>query len=227
MNSVTDSIAPLAKKMFSVTNLIALGLADRATAPSKLLHKAVRITNEVLRAALQEDRKFTDQAYLDFVVQACSGGAAAGHATVRCFQRDGGRSYEDQFSFMQLEQGATVSLRMEAPCFSWGVQKSTCHKLEYSEEFQHTQEKLQIAMAEAEPLPKHRIWQLRSCLSSWPAKAGLGVDLWVLKLWANLPEAFLRVLLLILYFMEDGCLPMQALMVLIGLLPKPKGGSDL
>ena len=47
----------------------------------------------------------------------------------------------------------------------------------------------------------------------------------MLKLWANLPEASLRQLMLILHFMEDGRLPMQTLMVLIGLLPKPKGGE--
>ena len=69
------------------------------------------------------------------------------------------------------------------------------------------------------------MWHLRSCLSGWPAKAGLGVDLWVLKLWANLPDAALRMLLLILSLMKEGHMPMQALMVLIGLLPKPKRGG--
>ena len=100
-------------------------------------------------------------------------------------------------------------------------------KTQHQDELKTTQVKLQAAMEDADKLPPHKMWQLRSCLSGWPAKAGLGVDLWVLKLWANLPEPALRMLLLILSLMEEGHLPMQTLMVLIGLLPKPKGGEGL
>ena len=103
------------------------------------------------------------------------------------------------------------------------VQKA--RKTQHQDELKTTQVKLQAAMEDADKLPPHKMWKLRSRLSGWPAKAGLGVDLWVLKLWANLPEPALRMLLLILSLMEEGHLPMQTLMVLIGLLPKPKGGG--
>ena len=62
-------------------------------------------------------------------------------------------------------------------------------------------------------------------LASWPARAGLGVDLWVLQLISSLPDASLRVLLLITQLVEDGQYPMQLLIVFIGLIPKPKGGE--
>ena len=62
-------------------------------------------------------------------------------------------------------------------------------------------------------------------LAAWPAKAGLGIDLWVLQFWAALPNGALRMLLLIIQLIESGNYPMQLLIVLIGLLPKPKGGE--
>ena len=98
--------------------------------------------------------------------------------------------------------------------------------MQLDEELKDMQVKLQVAMEDADKLPRQKMWQTRSCRSGWPAKSGLGVDLWVLKLWANLPDASLRMLLLILSLMEEGRMPMQTLMVLIGLLPKPKGGRD-
>ena len=125
---------------------------------------------------------------------------------------------------MQMEQGITVEARMHSRAYLWGIQKWKAHKMEFAEELKDMQAKLQGAMEDAEKRPKHKMWHLRSCLSGWPAKAGLGVDLWVLKLWANLPDPALHMLLLILSLMEEGHMPMQALMVLIGLLPKPKGG---
>ena len=127
---------------------------------------------------------------------------------------------------MQQEQGITVETRMHSRAYLWGIQKWRARKMQFDEELKDMQAKLQAAMEDAEKLPRHKMWQLRSCLSGWPAKAGLGVDLWILKLWANLPDASLRMLLLILSLMEEGNMSMQTLMVLIGLLPKPKGGRD-
>ena len=188
------------------------------------LHLAVKAVNEVLRLGLRADASFSNQAYHKFVVEACSGGASAGHAIVKAFERDSGVSYEDQISTMQQEQGITVETRMHSRAYLWGVQKWRAHKMQFDEELKDMQAKLQAAMEDAEKLPRHKMWQLRSCLSGWPTKEGLGVDLWILKLWANLPDASLRMLLLILSLMEEGNMPMQTLMVLIGLLPKPKGG---
>ena len=165
------------------------------------LHRAVKSVNDISRLALKADANYSNQAYQNFVVEACSGGGSAGHATVRAFERDSGTSYEDLISTMQMEQGITVEARMHSRAYLWGIQKWRSHKLEYAEELKDMQAKLQKAMDEAEQLPKHKMWNLRCCLSGWPAKAGLGVDLWILKLWANLPDAALRMLLLILSLM--------------------------
>ena len=52
------------------------------------LHLAVKAVNEVLRLGLRADASFSNQAYHNFVVEACSGGASAGHAIVKAFERD-------------------------------------------------------------------------------------------------------------------------------------------
>ena len=62
-------------------------------------------------------------------------------------------------------------------------------------------------------------------LKSSPAKTGLGADLWVLRLWAELPDAALKTLIGLTYLVQQGILPMQTLVVLIGLMPKPAGGE--
>ena len=73
--------------------------------------------------------------------------------------------------------------------------------------------------------PKFSLRHLRNVLHSWPAKAGLGIDLWVISLWANLPDEALRVLLSIIYLAFNDKVPMQMLLILIGLMPKEKGGE--
>ena len=87
---------------------------------------------------------------------------------------------------MQIEQGITMEARMHSRAHLRGIQKWRSRKLEFAEELERMRLKLQRAMGDADKLPKHKMWHLRSCLSGWPAKAGLGVDLWVLKAWANL-----------------------------------------
>ncbi len=95
------------------------------------LHRAVRVVNDILRLALKADASFSNQAYHNFVVEACSGGASAGHATVSAFERDSGTSYEDQISTIQMEQGITVEARMHSRAYLWGIQKWRSHKLEF------------------------------------------------------------------------------------------------
>ena len=65
--------------------------------------------------------------------------------------------------------------------------------------------------------PKFSLRHLRNVLVSWPAKAGLGVDLWVIRLWGALPDEGLRVLQNIIHLALQGAVPMQYLLVLIGL----------
>ena len=155
----------------------------------------------------------------------CSGGASRGHALIKCYERDAGISYEDMYATSQMEQGIDTASRMQANLQTWAIGKWQCHKNDRAEQIQEANYKLQQAFKDADPLPKIKMYELRRVLASWPAKAGLGVDLWVLQLLASLPDASLRVLLLMIQLVEAGHYPMQLLIVFIGLLPKPKGGE--
>ena len=53
----------------------------------------------------------------------------------------------------------------------------------------------------------------------------LGLDLWVIPLFGTLPDPGLKVLLSILSLALRGKIPMQMLLTLIGLMPKPDGGE--
>ena len=70
---------------------------------------AVCTCNDVLAAAIEQHSKATTIEYQKFIVASCAGGASRGHALIKCFERDAGRSYEDIFATSQLEQGIDVS----------------------------------------------------------------------------------------------------------------------
>ena len=74
-------------------------------------------------------------------------------------------------------------------------------------------------------MPPHTICSVRYALKGSTVSAGQGPDHQVLKHWANLPGEAIRMLLLIIYQMEAGSMPMQALMVYISRIPKPAGGE--
>ena len=74
-------------------------------------------------------------------------------------------------------------------------------------------------------LPRHTLRHLSNVLRTCPAKAGLGVDLWVLRLFAALPIEGLKVLQSSVHLVQQGIIPMQLLVVLIGLMPKESGGE--
>ena len=76
---------------------------------------------------------------------------------------------------------------------------------------------LREAKANAPMPPPHNIGGVRHALKSTNPRAGQGPDHQVLKQWAFLPEEALRFLLLLIYQMEAGTMPMQTLMVYIGL----------
>jgi hypothetical protein len=107
----------------------------------------------------------------------------------------------------------------------WAIGKWASHKNTRRQQVQNAMSKLKAAMLHAAPLPRVKLHELRRVLASWPAKAGLGVDLWVLQMLATLPDNALRMLLQIIQLIEEGHYPMQILVVFIGLLPKPKGGE--
>ena len=138
--------------------------------------------------------------FKEFVVEVCSRGAAAGHGLVKCFERDHGVSYESQEAAFQHDMGVTVQKRMTSRVNAWGIRKWQCHRDIRQQDMEEVMELLQtiINTDEAE-LPKVKAWQLRRILAGWPAKAGLGVDAWVIRLWANLPDEALRSLILLIY----------------------------
>ena len=61
---------------------------------------------------------------------------------------------------------------------------------------------------------------LRQTLLNSSVYAGQGPDHWVLRHWAFLPDEALRQLALIIFMMEQGAVPAQALLVYVGFIPK-------
>ena len=83
---------------------------------------------------------------------------------------------------------------------SWAASEWNIQSRELEAETQEAW--LLLGQACADPdLPKHKIHlgHLRNVLRAWPAKAGLGIDLWMIKLWSLLPDEGLRVLIRIMY----------------------------
>ena len=85
---------------------------------------------------------------------------------------------------------------------------------------------LQTACNDSEvELPKYPLRHLRNVLRSAKSRTGLGVDLWITKLWADLPDDALKILLSLIYLVQQGVMPMQLLVVLVSLMPKSGGGE--
>ena len=59
---------------------------------------------------------------------------------------------------MQMEQGITVEARMHSRAYLWGIQKWKAHNMEFAEELKDMQVKLQVAMEDADKLPRHKMW---------------------------------------------------------------------
>ena len=234
MDEVADSIGQMTEDMIKfiphdqheqadkLRGFVHSALHDKKLVDARM---AVFATNDILAAALRKHSQETTLSYQKFVCEACQGGASAGHALVKCFERDAGRSYEDELTASHMEQGIDVASRMQTRMVQWAAGKWSCHRTSRLSQIESASQRLSKAHAEAEPLPKHSIRELRRVLAGWSAKAGLGIDLWVLKLWATLPDNALRMLLLIIQLIEGGAFPMQILLVLIALIPKPKGGE--
>jgi len=198
------------------------GLHERDITEIRL---AVLTSNDVLAAAIEQHSSEATKTYKEFIIASCSGGASRGHALVKCFEKDGGRSYEDSFATLQMEQGIDTSTRMASRVYDWAIGKWSCQSRSRASQIEEASYKLRLAVHDAPPLPRHKVYELRRVLLSWPASAGLGVDLWVLQLIGSLPDAALRVFLLIIQLVEAWHFPMQLLIVFVGLIPKPRGGE--
>ena len=68
--------------------------------------------------------------------------------------------------------------------------------------------------------PRFHLGRIRGILRSSPAKSGLGLDMWVLRLLGTLPDEALSILLDIIHLAFRGKIPMQLLLVLIRLISK-------
>ena len=77
-------------------------------------------------------------------------------------------------------------------------------------------------------LPKHKLATIRHTLPSSSVYAGQGPDHWLLRHWAFLPDEALRQLALIIFMMEQGAVPAQALLVyMFGLFLNQLEANDL
>ena len=159
-------------------------------------------------------------------MRALAGSAGTAHALLRSFEKDAGTSYEIIDDARASTQGVSIKDRMTTRCVQWGVDKWDVLNRSRHHDLDLSWQKLRAACTQEEvQKPKFGLRHLRNILNSWPAKAGLGIDLWVIRLWATLPDEGLRVLLSIIYLAFDGAVPMQLLLILIGLMPKDKGGE--
>ena len=197
-------------------------IIDAISSPEpQVIEQAIQITNHCLRKAVQCSAKESNQKYLHFLQKSLIGSAGVGHSLLKTFERDAAISYEEVDDIRAMTQGLNVKDRMTTRICSWAAGKWKVQHRWYQQEIQEAWERITQACADPElERPKIYIQQLKRILRSWPAKAGLGLDQWVLRLWSELPDEGLRVLINIIYLAMDGIVPMQLLLVLIGLLPK-------
>ena len=110
----------------------------------------------------------------------------------------------------------------------WGIGKWQVHSDELASDMLEAGQMVRKVCAKPDlELSRHSMRHLTNVLRTSPAKAGLGVDLWILRLFAALPIEGLKVLLSLVHLVQQGIIPMQLLVVLIGLMPKESGGERL
>jgi hypothetical protein len=190
------------------------------------IDRAIKMVNASLGRALKINAKASSQNYLDFLHKSLMGSAGAAHALLKIFEKDGGQSYEEIDDTRALAQGPCIKDCMATRIRTWGIGKWKVLESSLAEDLQEAWGLIHQACSDPDlAKPKFALRHLRNILTAWPAKAGLGIDQWVIRLWGALPEEGLRVLLSIIYLAIDGIVHMQMLLVLIGLMPKDKGGE--
>ena len=102
----------------------------------------------------------------------------------------------------------------------WQVHAGDCHP-----RLQEAFDVLMNAMVDTPPPTPLKMATLKHILKTCNPQAGQGPDHQVLKHWAQLPDEGLRCLLLVMNLMEKGSMPIQTLMVYVGLMPKAAGGE--
>ena len=122
-------------------------------------------------------------------------------------------------------QGVSIEARQHSRICKWANSHWEVHSTKRHPRLQEAFDQLQKALLTTPKPPPQKMATLRVVLKSCYVSAGQGPDHQILRHWAFLPDEGLRCLLFITGGMESGSIPIQALMVYIGLLPKPTGGE--
>ena len=154
----------------------------------KYVNGAILLTNDCLARAIKEHGKEATRKYEIFLENSLCGSASAGHNLLKVYEKDAGISYEDIETQRLLKQGATLKERMVTRICDWAIGKWSAHTDELATDMQEAGQLLREACYEPDlELPRHTMRHLTHVLRTCPAKARLGVDLWVLRLFAALP----------------------------------------
>ena len=182
--------------------------------------------NKVLQFALREFDKVSAIRYNTFLESSLLGSAPVGHALLKAFEKDGNITYEDSEQQWLKIHGSSIGQRMVSRINAWAIGKWKVHSSRFEGDMLEAGKLLLAACNDSElELPKFPIRHLRNVLRSAKTRTGLGVDLWLTKLWADLPDDAIKVLLSLIYLVQQGVMPMQLLVVLVSLMPKSGGGE--
>ena len=198
-----------------------------SVAPSLPIGKwLLQTTGKILLRKISEVGNASRDSYAAFVAKACTAnGASLGHTLVKTMVKDSTINYQQVDDAHSREQGVSIQERHHSRICKWAHSHWKVHSTSRHPNLQLAFDELQKALHVAPKPAPHRIATLRYVLKSCSVSAGQGPDHQILRHWAFLPDEGLRCLLLILGGMENGSLPIQALMVYVGLMPKPAGGE--
>ena len=160
--------------------------------------------------------------YAAFIAKACTAnGASLGHTLVKTMVRDSTVNYQQVDDANASDQGVSIEARHHSRICKWANSHWEVHSTSRHLKLQDAFDQLQKALHTTPKPPPQKMATLRFVLKACSVSAGQRPDHQVLRHWAYLPDEGLRCLLRILGGMEGGSMPIQALMVYVGLMPKP------
>ena len=186
----------------------------------------LQVTGKIQQTKLAEVARDSDDRYATFVAKACTANCASlGHTLVKTMIKDSTVNYQQVDEANAMDQGVSIEARHQSRLCKWAHSHWQVHSSKRHPRLQDAFDRLQEALRTTpKPVPQ-KMATLRFVLKTCSVSAGQGPDHQVLRHWAFLPDEGLRCLLLIMGMMENGSLPIQALMVYVGLMPKPAGGE--
>ena len=186
----------------------------------------IQVTGKILLAKSSEISCASRESYAAFVTKACTAnGASLGHTLVKTMVKDTTINYQQVDDSTSRDHGVNMQERHHSRICKWAYTHWEVHSTRRHPKLQEAFNQLQKAMLTTPKPEPQKMATLRFVLKSCSISAGQGPDHQVLRHWAFLPNEGLRCLLLILGGMESGSMPIQSLMVYVGLLPKPAGGE--